>query len=97
MLAGKELNLAQQYALIGVLSVPLFLLAGAGKHFAKDMYVIKFKSREKMRGKHSEEERKGKRERERESERKRPKSNGDEEAEREREKHCSFKKLNIEF
>lgn len=30
MLGGREINLGQQYALVGLCSVPLFLLAGAG-------------------------------------------------------------------
>ena len=31
MLAGKEVALAQQYAAIAIISIPLFLFAGAGK------------------------------------------------------------------
>ena len=31
MLGGREITLAQQYAVVGVVSIPLFLLAGAGK------------------------------------------------------------------
>ena len=30
MLGGKEIALAQQYAAIAVISIPLFLFAGAG-------------------------------------------------------------------
>ena len=33
MVGGREVSLAQQYAAIGLCSVPIFLLAGAGKNY----------------------------------------------------------------
>ena len=33
ILGGKEVPLAQQYAAIGVISIPLFVIAGAGAFF----------------------------------------------------------------
>ena len=42
MIANHEVTLVQQYAVVGLVSIPLFLLAGAGTIYITPVLELKF-------------------------------------------------------